>query len=484
MPRLHIFISCLMLAAVISCSRNSGLVYDTPAEGYTDAPVVGNGRIGALFAGPPSEEHILLLERTLSENDNTGRSVSSGKARVREVRSLLDDGRYEEAVAKCFAMMKAPLREREPSRHAGELVLSFTGPENVTDYGRYTETHDGVEVTVYTIDNVTYRHEAIASMTDDVIIIRLTASRPDMVRFRLSMNSPEMTSLTTTMDAEMTMTCEHAAHDSTSVPLSSCVTVKIIPDNGQCVKTDSTLEVTHADAVTVYVSAAVAPAHGPQPQSAAVSHARDILNKALLKRTDVAFEDHRNAFAALFGEMTLNAKVDLNSTITYGQRKESFGPGNDPSLPLLLFNYGRYLLLSSTPEGYSDGMSWPALYLADEPLFFPEALAELLVHQRGNYIHILPAVPQEWPAGSMKGLRLPGGIEITSLSWKNGLMSEMSLTSEREGICRLRTRVKITLQGSELIPIQLMDDMPDNDYLYELPVKPGAVTTILSVKTK
>jgi alpha-L-fucosidase 2 len=67
-------------------------------------------------------------------------------------------------------------------------------------------------------------------------------------------------------------------------------------------------------------------------------------------------------------------------------------------------------------------------------------IAEMLLHSHNNELHILPALPTAWPAGRVAGLRGRGGYTVGAV-WSGGRISELSLTPDRDGTVRVRSRM-------------------------------------------
>ena len=70
------------------------------------------------------------------------------------------------------------------------------------------------------------------------------------------------------------------------------------------------------------------------------------------------------------------------------------------------------------------------------------------MQSHGGEVHLLPALPRAWPTGHVKGLRARGGFEI-DMRWEEGAVSEAAIRADREGRCRLRTRVPVTVKHGD-----------------------------------
>ena len=63
-------------------------------------------------------------------------------------------------------------------------------------------------------------------------------------------------------------------------------------------------------------------------------------------------------------------------------------------------------------------------------------IAEMLLQSHDGVVRLLPALPSEWPAGSVAGLRARGGFTV-SMSWSDGALTEASIDASVDGPCRV-----------------------------------------------
>ena len=74
----------------------------------------------------------------------------------------------------------------------------------------------------------------------------------------------------------------------------------------------------------------------------------------------------------------------------------------------------------------------------------------MLVQSHAGAVHLLPALPDAWDKGIVKGLRCRGGFILNELNWKNGSLHKAEIYSSIGGILHLRTAVPLLLNGREL----------------------------------
>ena len=161
------------------------LWYNKPSgTTWENALPVGNGRLGAMIYGNVEKEVIQLNEHTVwsgSPNRNDNPLALDSLTLIRQL--IYDDKRQEaERVANNSIITKKSHGQKfEP---VGSLLLAFDGHENYTNYHRELDIERAVAKTSYTVNDIIYTREALASFPDRVVVMKLTASRPGKISFR------------------------------------------------------------------------------------------------------------------------------------------------------------------------------------------------------------------------------------------------------------------------------------------------------------
>ena len=107
---------------------------------------------------------------------------------------------------------------------------------------------------------------------------------------------------------------------------------------------------------------------------------------------------------------------------------------------------------SIQPNGRQKGGTYPNLFDAHPPFQIDgnfgctAGIAEMLIQSHDGLIHLLPALPELWQEGHIKGVLARGGFEV-DITWKNGVVSEITLLSTQGGNCRLRSAVALKGKG-------------------------------------
>lgn len=183
------------------------LWYDRPAEKWTDALPLGNGRMGAMVSGGIDRERLQLNEDTLYSGEPPAdlRTINL-RPDLAHVTALLAAGRNPEADA--YITKHWLGRNQQCYQPLGDLHLEFTSAapaEAVTDYRRWLDLQNATAGVTFTRGGVTFTREMFASQPDQVIVIRLRASRPRTLRFKAGLTSVHPTAVLTAEGGELVL---------------------------------------------------------------------------------------------------------------------------------------------------------------------------------------------------------------------------------------------------------------------------------------
>ncbi len=350
---LLVFIVCFQLPVLSQHKLN--LFYSSPADDWNAALPLGNGRLGAMVFGGIAREEIQLNEETIWAGE-PGNNVPKGKqAVIQEIRSLLASGKAREAQAlsnQAFPRAApADLDFGMPYQTFGSLFLDFEGHDQATNYYRELDIENAVARTTYTVGAVSYSREMFTSFNDDVMIIRLTASQPRSLTLKLSMTSPHEIQRTETSDKDLVLSGNSGSADRKIGKVQFEGAVRPVVDGGQLVVQRDALEIKEADAVTLYVSIASNFKKYNDLSTNAAMKMRALLDNATKKRYKNALASHIAFYKRQFGRVTLDLGSSAQMSKTTDQRIREFATVDDPQLVALYFQFGRYLLISSSQPG-------------------------------------------------------------------------------------------------------------------------------------
>jgi len=321
------------------------LWYDKPAQKWTEALPVGNGRLGAMVYGTIQTERLQLNEDTVWAGHPVDRDRAGAYKYLPEARRLIFEGKYVEAQR---IMQREFMGERlvRSYQTLGDLRLRFDHNEQATDYRRQLDLDTAVVTVTYRLGDAVFTREVFSSPVDQCIVVRLTCDKPAQITFDASLWRPEDFIVETTgwdgiiMNGRATMQGKHKG-------VNFEARLKIIPEGGKLTATDENLHLKNADAATLLITAATN-YRGDNPQLVCKKQLADAAAKKYpeLKRAHVA--EHRR----LFRRAALNLGQTAAPDKATDERLQAVKDGSDdPALCALYFQFGRYLLISSSRPG-------------------------------------------------------------------------------------------------------------------------------------
>ncbi|MFT3746560.1 MAG: glycoside hydrolase family 95 protein [Pyrinomonadaceae bacterium] len=356
-----------------SKASNLSLWYRRPAKVWTEALPIGNGRLGAMIFGGIEGERIQLNEDTLWGGSPYDPINPEALGALPEVRKLVFEGKYKEAEALIQAkMMSKPIKQM-PYQTIGDLRLAFPTFSNVSNYRRQLDLDNAISTVSFESNGVKYTREMFATAVDDVIVIRLTADRKGSISFFSAIQSPQAGDVTVENGDTLVFTGTNGGYldipgklkfqtrvlvkAEGSKPSASCNDEKALfspytserpnpvtqPVRRQC------LSVENADAVTIYVSAATGYKRFDDISGDPAAKVKKPLSLVRSK----PYEKIRSAHIADHQKYFRRVAIDLGSSSDQptDDRIKNFATSDDPGMAALYFQYGRYLLISSSRPG-------------------------------------------------------------------------------------------------------------------------------------
>lgn len=345
-----VFFLLVVLSYSLSVSADDlKLWYSQPAKTWTEALPLGNSRLGVMVFGGAGNEELQLNEETVwgggpHRNDNP-----NALQVLPQVRQLVFEGRYREAQDLVSRNFETP-RNGMPYQTLGSLMLNFPGHESATDYYRDLDIENAVATVRYKAGGVTYTREVLSSFTDNVVIVRLTADKPGSISFAASFQSP-LDHGVKSWNKRLVLTAKGKEHEGVPGAIRTETQVEARNDGGRVIVKGQSLRVEGADAVTLYISSATNFISYKNVSGNAHKRATVYLDAARKKPYEQAKAAHIAAYRQQFDRVKLDLGTSDAATQETHLRVQHFNEGNDVSLATLLFQYGRYLLISSSQPG-------------------------------------------------------------------------------------------------------------------------------------
>jgi len=346
---LIVLLSCSIYS--LSAQTNAyKLWYNKPAQVWTEALPLGNGRLGAMVFGNPATEQIQLNEATIWAGSPNNNPNPEALTNIPKIRELVFAGKYVEAQTLATQKVMSPTNQGMPYQPFGDLRISFPGHSRYTDYYRDLNLDSATTSVRYKVDGVTYKRETFTSFTDQVVIIRLTASKKKKITFNAVFTSPHQDVFIASDGNCVTLDGVTANHEGQKgkVKFQGRVTAKT--QGGTITCKDGVLSVENANEATLYVSIATNFNNYKDITGDAQERAKTYLNKAL----EHSYAETKKAHIAYFKTFMDKSSLDLGdntSTETTDKRVENFAKTNDAHLVATYYKYGRYLLICASQPG-------------------------------------------------------------------------------------------------------------------------------------
>jgi len=332
-------------------AQNLKLWYQQPAKTWVEALPVGNSSMGAMVYGGTSREELQLNEETLwgggpYRNDNP-KALES----LAEVRNLIFSGKTMDA-QNLIDQTFYTGRNGMPYQTIGSLIIEAPGHEKAKNYYRDLDLERAVATTRYQVDGVNFQREVFASFPDRVIIVRFTADKPGELNFKVSYDSP-LQSTVRKQGKKLVLRGKGGDHEGVKGVIEVETQSQVIAEGGKVSLTDKYISVEHATAATLYIAAATNFVNYHNVKGNESKKASALLAGAMKKEYSEALKAHTDYYQSQFNRVSLslggeNTKTARQETV---KRIAGFSQGNDPALAALMFQYGRYLLISSSQPG-------------------------------------------------------------------------------------------------------------------------------------
>ncbi|GAB3834926.1 glycoside hydrolase N-terminal domain-containing protein [Dactylosporangium cerinum] len=312
---------------------------------------IGNGRLGAMVFGNVDAERLQLNEDTVWAGGPYDSSNSRGAGALQEIRRLVFQNQWGQAQSLVDQSMLGSPAGQLAYQTVGNLRLTFPSASGVSEYFRMLDLTTATTTVSFLQNGVRFRREVLASVPDQVIVVRLTADKTGSITFSARFDSPQRTSVASPDGATVTLDGISSDQEGVTGKVRFLALARAVTDGGTVSSSGGTLQVRAATSVTLLISVGSSYLTfrdtGGDYQGIAWRHLNAAAGKAYdeLRRRHVA--DHQQ----LFGRVTL----DLGRTSAADQptdvRIARHASTDDPQFAALLFQFGRYLLISSSRPG-------------------------------------------------------------------------------------------------------------------------------------
>lgn len=370
------FISHILLLtffySVVSCSGKPEIIphtsvfyMDKPAENWNEAIPIGNGRLGGMVWGGIKQERIQTNDDTFWSGEP--RNVQNpGAARyLPEIRQLLMDQKHGEAQKLINTTMLGP--NNQSYMPLADIILDFPSGD-FTDYRRELDMNRGIVTVSYKQGGVGFVREIFASYPDQTIVMRIKSEKSGSITFDATLSSKVNHTVRVDEAARQVIIDGQAPqnvnpeYNGFSPPTyqeghGMRFQGRLVVDNkgGKVGATDNKLKVSEADEVTLCFVAATSfngfdkdpYKEGKDEKRLCLDYAEKIKEKSFSKLQKA----HVNDYSTLFGRVSIDLGYNEQASSPINERIRNYAKQQDLSLAGLYFQFGRYLLISSSRPG-------------------------------------------------------------------------------------------------------------------------------------
>lgn len=366
----YLLFYCLLFcfSSIAQQNNSDTLWYNKPAKDWNEALPIGNGRLGAMIFGRPDVELIQLNEQTLW----TGGPVNlHPNADAVNYLQLVRDELFRDSIGKAVRLLKKMQGpDTEMYQPLGDIVIKQKYAGEVSAVYRDLNIGTAIAVTKVEAGGITYTKEIFSSAPDQVIVIRLKATKPGALNFSVDVFHELKSQKIVTIEKELVLKGKaRITNDERRMPKpfiyedsAGCdgmrfqFRVKAITKDGKVSNTDSSLVISGATEVLLFVSAATSfngydkcpVSEGRDEEKTATQY----LQKAVLKNYQQLAAAHIKDYQSYFNRLSLSINNAVAPNLPINERLEAYQKGTpDFALEELFFQFGRYLLISSSRPG-------------------------------------------------------------------------------------------------------------------------------------
>lgn len=321
---------------------------DKPASQWEEGYPLGNGRLGIMSDGGIHKENIVLNEISMWSGSEADYRNPEAALFLPQIRELLLEGKNKEAqelMYKHFVPSNPENGTYGTFQTLGNLEIDYFDQPAFDDYTRKLDLEDGLCFLRMNHPKGYQQRSYFVSRDYDVVVIHIDHFKRDL-SFKAMLNRAERATVRSTAQGIVMEGTLHSGSEKRP-GVSFMAEMRIVTNGGSVEITDEGIEVSNAQDATIYLSAATDyknPSYKEQVRSLLDNVEEVPLKKVAIKHIKSYRQLYKRAHLAIKG-------VERPETETTDDRIRKFQQENIPSMAALYYNYGRYLLISSTRPG-------------------------------------------------------------------------------------------------------------------------------------
>ena len=353
----YTFIFSAILITHSSCIRKDKsdpylkLWYNKPAAIWDEALPIGNGHIGAMIYGTTEKDHFQLNDDCFWAGSPYQNDNPEASKHFKKIQELMGQRKYKEGQDLTQKYFFAQTAHGVGYQPAGDLFVEFPGHENPNDYYRELDLNNAVHTSTYKINGVTYKRESFVSLTDDVLVVRISADKKGMVSFNTSIGTIQKGKSLVENNYDLVLNAVNFEWVNVPGKLRLQQRARIITDGGALIVQDTTLFVEKANTALILLSSATNYVNYKDISGDEAAKTKMVMEQAAKKSYEELYASHLAKYQSQFHRQSLCLGITDSVKKPTDIRIEEFSEANDPQMVALYYQYGRYLLITSSQPG-------------------------------------------------------------------------------------------------------------------------------------
>ena len=360
--KLFLLFICFSFCGKVSAQSDHILWYKQAADYFEESLVLGNGKMGATVFGGVDSDKIYLNDITLWSGEPVNANMNpEAYKNLAAVREALKNENYKLAEE---LNKKIQGKNSEAYQPLGTMEISNHNSGKATNYHRELDISNAISRVTYEVDGVKFTREYFVSAPDQIMVIKLTTSQKGALNFDIN-SSSLLKYKTEVKDNQLAMNgvapiYEHLGYQvQPSFLLEKergtrfTTLMKIKNTDGTITSSDTSLGLKNGTEALIYVSVATSfNGFDKNPATEGLNNkaiALNNLDKAFSKSFDKLKQSHSTDYQKFYNRVTLNLGKTTAPNLPTDERLLRYSEGKeDKNLEILYFNFGRYLLISSS----------------------------------------------------------------------------------------------------------------------------------------
>ena len=333
------------------------LWYERPASQWVEALPVGNGRLGGMVFGGIEMERIQLNEDTLWGGGPYNPAREGAREALPEIQRLIAEGDFQAAQAMAQERFMADPMSEMPYQTVGDLIITQAAHETAYDYRRELDLDTAVARTAFRLGGATHTREVYVSPVDQVMVIELTglnAARPEwggQLNASLAFQSPQVSTVSVAENGDLVLSGRNTDAAGVKGVLTFEARLRVVEADGDVVAEEGQIHFRGATHARLLLAAATSFVNFENVSGDPVERNLSVLDAAAAKSAEDLRTAHVSEHQRLFRRVSLDLGTTEAAALATNERVRLSRDHADPDLAALYFQYGRYLLISSSRPG-------------------------------------------------------------------------------------------------------------------------------------